>query len=371
MFFDVDSKFRDYFSHLKQVFLYVTDECNLRCEQCIYKPSITFHAMREPYIPYETARALISDFHEMGASKLTFIGGEPTVYGWRQQNKPLYDLIRDSKEIGYEYVRLDTNGQFGNKMLIEPDFQRLDEVAFSLEGPSPELNDPIRGKNTFVNCVKNIKRAIGLGYKASITCCVHRDLLQRDGDGELLIDKMIQFAQDLGISVINFHDLFKVGVPMDTWTGDLNPTPMEWMKAYPEIRRNCDNDKYGIDVRLPLCFVTREEFQRNPKYYGYCPVKMGERVMVHPNGTIRICSNLICTAYGVARYFDNKIEWDLTKMNETLDHKLKEYTPCTNRSKNRSYGNYVPVCFSFKPQQEEIVWKDKLQWEDRRMPVIA
>jgi len=51
----------------------------------------------------------------------------PTIYGWREQNKPLYDLIRFSKEIGYEYVRLDTDGQFGSKMLSDPDFSKFDE----------------------------------------------------------------------------------------------------------------------------------------------------------------------------------------------------------------------------------------------------
>src|SRR6266700_3791456 len=133
MHFDVDDTFRRYFTNLKQVFLYITDECNLGCEHCIYKPSITFHAMKTPYIPYDQAYELISDFHEMGACKLTFIGGEPTVYGWREEHKPLFNIIRASKEIGYEHVRLDTNGQFAGKMLADPDFQKLDEIAFSLE----------------------------------------------------------------------------------------------------------------------------------------------------------------------------------------------------------------------------------------------
>jgi MoaA/NifB/PqqE/SkfB family radical SAM enzyme len=322
--------------------------------------------MREPYIPFETARALVSDFAEIGACKLTFIGGEPTLYGASQDQKPLLDLIRISKEIGYEYVRLDTGGQFKAALLSREAFKKLDELAFSLDGPSSTMNDSIRGKDTFNHCVRNIKKSLELGYNVSITSCVSRKLLERNSEGRLLMDTMIRFAESLDVSAINFHDLFKVGVPMDNWTGDFDPDPEQWVPAYHEIKTNCEKGEYGIHVRLPLCFVTEEEFRSNPGYYGYCPVKLGERVMVHPNGMIRICSNLICTAFGIARYHDERIEWDRTRANETLDHQLHQYTPCTNRSKFKSYGKYVPVCFSLKPDQEEIVWQKKLNWDARR-----
>jgi hypothetical protein len=87
---------------------------------------------------------------------------------------------------------------------------------------------------------------------------------------------------------------------------------------------------------------------------------------VHPNGIIRICSNLICTGYGVARYHDGRIEWDPSKNNELAGHDLASATPCTNRSRHRRYGTLVPVCFSLKPGQEEYVWHDRLQWESKR-----
>jgi hypothetical protein len=118
---------------------------------------------------------------------------------------------------------------------------------------------------------------------------------------------------------------------------------------------------------LPQCFVTKSEFARNPEFYGYCPVKLGERVMVHPNGTIRICSNLICTGYGVARYHDGRIEWDNSSGNELAGHDLSRNTPCTNRSRHRKYGDVVPVCFSFKPDQEEHVWQKRLEWDGRQI----
>lgn len=364
MRFEVDSEFATHFRSLKQVFLYITDRCNLHCEQCIYKPNITFHDERA--IPLQTALALITTFHSLGARKLTVLGGEPTLYGASEQHKPLLELLSGAKQRGYDYIRIDTNGQFGGGLLDHSAFRSLDEIAFSLDGYSASMNDPIRGRNTFDNCVANIRRAVSLGYKVTITCCVHRALVEPNGVGSFRLDDMIRFAEGLGIHGINFHDLFKAGVPMDTWTGHLDTTVTDYVAMYQRIRPRIEEGAYSIAVRLPQCFVTRTEFARNPEYYGYCPVKLGERVMVHPNGVIRICSNLICSAFGVARYYDNRIAWDRSQSNELLDHEIGRDTPCTNRSKNKSYGEYVPLCFSFKPKQDEYVWREMLTWDNRR-----
>jgi MoaA/NifB/PqqE/SkfB family radical SAM enzyme len=362
--FVIDPEFSTHFRKLHQVFMYITDRCNLECEQCIYKPSITHFITEE--IELGVALDLLFTFRTLGASKVTFLGGEPTVYGHREAGRPLLELVAGTKELGFEYVRLDTNGQKTKAFLDRREFQQLDEIAFSLDGYSPETNDPLRGKGTFLRCVDAMRHAIAAGYKVTITCCVQRLFLERSDDGRLKLEMMIRFAEELGVFKINFHDLFKVGIPMDTWTGDFAPKPKDWLPVYQEISGKVRHGEFGISIRLPQCFVTKSEFARNPEFYGYCPVKLGERVMVHPNGTIRTCSNLICTGYRVARYHDRRIEWDRSSGNELVGHDLSRMTPCTNRSRHRKYGDLVPVCFSFKPGQEEHVWQDKLRWEDRR-----
>jgi len=366
MYFKIDQKLKDHLRNLTQVFLYITDECNLRCRQCLYKPDLTFH-LKEKEIPLKTALALISDFRELGATKLTIMGGEPTLYGISEDNKPLLKIISTAKELGYEYVRIDTNGQFKPELLLKMDFRKLDEITFSLDGPNSEINDPIRGKGVFNKCVSNIKKAIKLGYRVDITCCIHKELLKRDKNGELLLDSMIHFAEKLGINRINFHDLFKTGIPRDVWTENLDPSIEDWIKAYGEIQRKIDMGKYKIPVRIPQCFITREEFDKNPEYYGYCPAKLGERVLIHPNGIIRICSLMIGTPYGIAKFYEDKIVWDDGPTNELRDHKLDQNTPCTNQSKSKAFENLVPLCVSFKPRQNEFIWQEKLRWEKRKL----
>lgn len=357
-----DNNFYNHFKDLKQVFMYITDRCNIGCEQCIYKPSINHYIKEE--IEINDALALLKTFRELGAKKATFLGGEPTLYGSTKNYEPLLQLIQKSKEMGFEYIRLDTNGQVLNHLLDKEEFKLLDEIAFSIDGFSSETNDMLRGEGTFKRAVKNLKIALKKGYKITITCCVHKLLLTKEDD-IYLIEKMIRFAEELGISQINFHDLFKAGVPMDTWTGNFAPTPEDWVLMYNEISKKITNNEFNIDVRLPQCFIDKKEFEQKTEYYGYCPVKLGERVMVHPNGIIRICSNLICTGFGTAKYEKRTISWDYTGNNEVAGHDLKVNTPCTNRSRHKKYGNLVPLCFSFKPKQNEYVWQRELKWDDR------
>lgn len=362
MDFYIDPKFKKHFRRLKQVFLYINDECNLDCIHCLYKPELKFHHSKNKEIPYKTLIALILNFKKMGANKLSILGGEPTLYGAKEDDKKLKKIIEFAKKIEYEYVRLDTNGQFKKDIFKKGIFNNLDELSFSLDGFSPKIHDYLRGKGSFAKCVSNIKKAVNLGYNVTITCCIHRKLLKGSYKN---IEKMIRFVESLGIKTLNFHVLFKSGFPMDTWTEKTDIPWKQWVKIYPKVYKKIENNKYKISVRIPQRLVKKKEFAKNANYYGFCPAKLGERVLVHPNGIIRICSGMIGTPYGVARFSKNKITWDYSDTNELRDHNIKVLTPCTNQSKSKNFGEYLPLCFSLKPKQKEIVW-EKLHWENKK-----
>jgi hypothetical protein len=123
-------------------------------------------------------------------------------------------------------------------------------------------------------------------------------------------------------------------------------------------------------MRTPLGFTTQEKFDTNPKYYGYCAGKTADRVLVHPDGTMRMCSLLIGTNNGVADYYTdpesgrNKIEWRKNpNTNETTTY-TKDDTPCAHQIRGGKFGKLCPTCVSLKPRQHEYVW-DKLAWEEK------
>ena len=342
--------------------MYVINECNLCCPQCIYKPNNYFNIGNKE-ISFDTAVKLISDFYDLGARKLSLLGGEPTLYGKYQNEKFLLaDLIAKAKDIGYKYVRIDTNGTFEPELLENENFRRVDEISFSMDGYDLKTCNKIRGNGVFEIETQNIKRAVKLGYRVDITCCVYQELLQKDDSGNYLMEKLIFLSADMGVNRVNYHALIKDGTPIDLWSSDLQVHTDDWVKVYADISENIKKGKYPISVRVPKSFVTRQDFNKKPQYYGYCPAKLGERVLVHPDGIIRICSGLLGTSYGVADFYDDKICWNNRKTNELLEHDLNSCTFCTNRGK-RDFGEYVPLCFSFKPQQDEYVYKDLLEWE--------
>jgi len=358
--FVVDPKFQDYFrGRIKQVFLYVTDDCNLNCVQCLYKPWLR----KRGEIPEEIALIMLAKFREMGAIKLSLIGGEPTLYGCINNYRQLLSVIKEARNLGYAYIRLDTNGLFDADLLGREEFKLLDEITFSIDSHVCEINDALRGANSFGRSLANIIRAVDLGYKVDITCCVHRGNVGKDQSGNFLIESMIKFAEAIEVNRVNFHPLLRMDIPRDEWAGETDITPESWSELYSEIRKKIDAGKYNIKIRIPQRFISEEKFRGNSAYYGFCPVKDGERVLVHSNGLIQICALRIGTPYAVARFDRHGIVWE-EDMNEVNDFNLHEPTPCTNQ--HRDFGNFVPLCISFKPKQNEIVWQKELEWEKRR-----
>lgn len=355
----IDEKTKAYFTHIKQVFLYIGDQCNLLCEQCLYKPNV----IRGKAIRLETAKQLLQIFRDLGAFKLSILGGEVSLYDCEHQNRALIDLLDFAHSIGYDYIRIDTNGQWDAFFQNQAVFQWIDEVSFSIDGYDPATNDRMRGGGTFERSTENLRRLQEAvpNVKINITACVTKQNTALAGGILPFIENMIQFAHASRASQLNFHGVFLMGVPMDVWTGDSHLDPVKWYHAVQSIRRNVAEKKYPVDVRFPVHIITKDEFDRTPQYYGYCPCKLGERALIHPDGIIRVCSSLLSTPYGVAHYNAERICWNEFN-NELHEHKMDEFTPCTNQ-KALYIGEYCPVCFSLKPYQDEVVWnRSQMEW---------
>lgn len=362
----MDQTFIEMFAgHVHQAFFYLIDECNLRCRQCLYTPELTFK-MGGPQIPYSRAINLMRSIRDLGAIKMTFMGGEPTLY------RELPQLIRETKRNGYEYVRIDTNGLFRETLLDNPSVRELDEITFSLDGPTPELNDKLRGDGVFERCVRNIRAAVRRGYKVQITTCIHRDLVRTIApDDEMPLISMIRLAKELGASAINMHDLLKSGIPRDAFSGDFAPSVQEYVDAFGEVSRTFPlRDHEGFSIRMPQCAIRPQQFESNPEYFGYCSVKQRDRLLAFPNGMLRVCSLMIGSPYCVGYYDEERVYLNETPTNETRDHEMDCATPCTNQGKGNHFWPYVPLCVSYKPSQNEIVWATRHNWEARRITQI-
>ena len=357
----IDHKTEAYFKNIKQVFLYLSDKCNLFCTQCLYKPNVVMGR----FIKKEIAKSLLEIFSNLGAYKLTVLGGEISLYDTEHRWSDLREILSYAHKLGYRYIRIDTNGQNKDFFQGEENFNFVDEVSFSIDGYNENTHDILRGKGTFQEAIKSIAilKGIGKPTRINITSCVTKQNVGISKGVNIHLTKMIDFARDLNLNQINFHGVFKMGVPMDTWTGDSHLHPNEWYEA---VREFDVISKNNIDIRLPLHVISHIEFEKHPDYYGYCPCKIGERALVHPDGIIRVCSSMLSTPYGVAHYNDDEIVWNEYN-NELSKHEMNRFTPCTNQRALYTDDLY-PICFSIKPFQNEIVWNETAM--ERRKLVI-
>lgn len=348
--FDKDVKL--YFDKkIKQVFVYITSRCQLNCRQCLYKTLLDNSSID---IDYNILKNLLISFHKMAAYKISFLGGEPTLYKDKVNEKDFTDVIKLSKDIGFTYIRIDTNGQFNKSLLDHKCIKLLDEITFSLDGHNAKINDIVRGLGTFDKCIENIKYAVKEGYKVQITSCVHKDSCPNEETGTRNIKAIINLAEDLKIYAINFHPIIKVGVKRDTWIDDTNITFKEWLKIYENIIKL--KSEFKVHIRIPVRVETKENIKSNYDKYFYCPLKMGERALIMPDGQIKVCAFTIGTNECIARYTNETVVFD--KNNNELNNikKLDNEEVCYNQKSNLE--NLVPLCMSYKPNQKEIVWND-------------
>ena len=350
----IDNKVETYFDkRIKQVFVYITSRCQLHCKQCLYKPLLCPNSSD---IDFNQLITLLETFRKWGAYKLSFLGGEPTLYHDKVNNKRLSDVILCAKQIGYKYIRIDTNGQFDESFLNDDGIKQLSEITFSIDGHDQETNDAVRGIGSYQKCIANLKTAVELGYNVQITSCVHKYSCPNAEIGLKNLKAMISFAQKLGVKSINFHPILKVGIARDNWIDSTDISVSDWKTIYNQMLSILPWDNDSIKVRIPMRFADCSLVAQNKEKYHYCPVDMGERALIMPDGQIKVCAFTIGTQECVARYDMNGIFFE-EKENETRKiGTLEGNQVCYNQIGN--YENNVPLCMSYKPYQTEMVWKE-------------
>src|SRR5450755_231773 len=89
------------YGRFRNVYLYITEACQLRCEHC-YMGERLDRALK---MPLPQIIDTLATWRRLGGSKLTILGGEPTLH-------PDYcAAIRAASQLGYEHVITTTNAQ--------------------------------------------------------------------------------------------------------------------------------------------------------------------------------------------------------------------------------------------------------------------
>jgi len=139
--------------------------CNLRCTHCFISCAPDNHSFW--FLDLDTVGAYLDESKSWGVKEYYFTGGEPFM------NKDLPTMLERTLAIGPASVL--TNAT----LLPEKTVRRLAEIdagspfslelRVSLDGPSADTNDPIRGTGTFERTLQGVQRLVEYGFLPIIT----------------------------------------------------------------------------------------------------------------------------------------------------------------------------------------------------------
>ncbi len=125
----------------------ITDRCNQKCNFCA-----NWKLQQKGEIDPELARRVLSEAYENGSRMVGIYGtGEPFM------SKHLAGYIAYAKQLGYEYVYIDTNGALASVDRAGPVIDAgLDSIKFSINAGSRESYKEVHGQDDFDVVLENL-----------------------------------------------------------------------------------------------------------------------------------------------------------------------------------------------------------------------
>ncbi len=154
--------------------------CNLRCVYCSC-PDIKTQLMTT-----EQWKTIIRRLGALGTMRIKFQGGEPTL------RADFRDLCSEVQKAGIISAAI----THGLEVAKKPELlDYLDEIVFSLDSATPEINDSLRGQGTHAEAVKAIDIARHRGLRTYVNMVVSKETL-----GE--VEALLEFCEARGVG---FH----------------------------------------------------------------------------------------------------------------------------------------------------------------------
>ncbi len=271
----------------RNVFFHLLTACNLSCRHCYINPSQHGRGM--------VTRRELEQWLELFAapdqeSNVIFLGGEPTMH------PDLVHGVRHARKLGYRGITIDTNGFLHHNLLehLQPEEAVL---SFSLDGPTPEINDPIRGAGVFHTCTGNLRQAVAAGFDVSLIFTASQLNIAH-------LEQMPALLQELGVNRFFIQVIGIRGKPAgkaappasapanapDQATApdlDLDPegkslqlSPEQWLEIVPRVA--ADAAARGIQTIYPKVYLEADDpFQ--------CAGVREQNFFIFPNGRVYLC----------------------------------------------------------------------------------
>ena len=261
---------------LKNLFIYPTWSCNLKCKHCWVNKKET-----DLFLSKDILDNAINEALDLGLTYIKISGGEPLLAG------ELIEFIINKVKNENVNISIETNAT-----LIDDRWAKIlaeNEVSVSVSVDSHEESDHDRFRGIDGSFKKTIN-AIELLVKNDVQVGIVSSILNMDFDN---IDKMIELSKDLNVSFIKFNPIVKVGNAKK-----INKNKDFIFALYPEEmlelrNKYCNKESLGIpvDLFLPVGLSNIKSILTHSPLQGIscinCPTL--NLLSILPNGDLGLC----------------------------------------------------------------------------------
>jgi radical SAM protein with 4Fe4S-binding SPASM domain len=194
--------------------LYVTGECNLRCHHCAV---VNGHAPHDR-LSADDIRNLIDQAVADGVEAIAFGGGEPLL------RPDLLDILVHAAPRVKTILATNATllNDFSARTLADLDVI----VQVSIDGPTAEVHDRVRGPGAFDRAWQGIERLqrAGVGERLALNVTLMRPNVAS-------VAEIVALAEARGAPGVRFTPVQRMGAAAGRWA-ELCPTPDEYAAAY-------------------------------------------------------------------------------------------------------------------------------------------
>lgn len=316
----------------RNLYLVVTEACNLRCSYCAYGGTYEFqrdHGTKKDLMDFETARKSIDYFldelvnpdkmnHLPSQVTMGFYGGEPLIHWQLIKQCMEYARSKPNFKRANAGFSITTNGTLFTDEIIDSFAENRVAVALSLDGPE-EVHDRLRqyssGKGSWAILMKNLAK-IRNKYpdyfkERFMASCVYdwgTDFKAVDHFFTENADELPLIARYSAVSTFDttYYDQF-TEEDKKAFAASVDQLRSEYSDKMRAGKRDGASlvSKKLLDLSM-MVIGNRPQVKHATSYTAACPP--GERIAVHPDGTFHICEKL--NTYFPIGDCDNGIQYE-------------------------------------------------------------
>lgn len=242
-------------SHLDHLWFQVSGTlCNLTCHHCFISCSPKNNAFG--YLSLTDVRRRLKESVELGVKEYYFTGGEPFL------NPDMVPILVQTLQYGPATVL--TNGTVLKDEWLERLWEAERGSTYSLEfrvsidGFSPETNDPIRGEGTFDRAIRGIQKLVDFGFLPIITAA----RTWPDEKEQQVVGSFVAMLRRSGYERPRLKILptLKIGAEEERTGGysDVERVSAAMMEGYDVTQLVCEHSRIVTDRGVHVCPILIE-----------------------------------------------------------------------------------------------------------------